>query len=1380
VDLAAIVVMIGEPASSSHAAPVKQSDDPSTICGESTDATNEGYYEFKWDRDGVTRLSKNPNGTSGWATVTHCTNPAVLLAGNHRIHLCKFKPCRAIYHSSKYGMVAPPIHLQEVHLKCESSAVAELSGSHLPLPADVQTAVAGTSTETPPLATELVPKEPALVLEQVPVEQQPVNIEGPVEEAVVYTDMLDAPDCPNEASLQNMKPPAPTSPIHSMHMDSQGVANDAAAVKSAVAAKHTIKAALLTLARGIRRPRSYVGYSAFILMGLLKKCQPCVWEGASFINLIEVFAPWATEACSSPVTVVAVAVAVIAQPEGSVEMVAISKEHPLSTTCHFVAGIKVPECKALESALSIETLYASLGVAIIASVMDGDCALDVMTMMLGIPPSEAARKELRIDISDYLIARIGEPWLHDIMVACQELCAEDLHLYKSLAVGVIAAPTAPAPAVADLAGATAEHKDAVPPDDETIAAMRWSSKLDDDFCVLSLIRKLPTAIVEEQVSLYRRRTETAVAVGAQKQGPMAKIPVGPQARLQTRMLVAQRFHRYCHANAITANTRMPYGAMKTFIKDNIVWTAKQRVVSARSIRDWHATWSSSASNVLVAAVADKDAPVKAPSQASFLRSRAPVALHQRRRDYGGGRPHKAYIVRAALYEWFTSIRYAIDWKQYIAENRSRGRKHLARFPRSVLRIKAQQLIQDYAYSCLLNGVPGASINLDSWWFKRWEEEYGLSMRAANRKYAVPRPVVKERMEIFWVVLFRVRLLIVLSFGYEALIQNFDQSPFHHNETGSQNKATLAVRGSIVPVVEGNSDVKSRWTANLTTQSLYTGSSDDPMPSCECMFKAEKDGSIDRRLQAFLRSRGFPHWFTVTVGPKGSYREHDIIEWLQKHLEPWREGRDWRIYLCDDYAAHKSKNVWNLCWSRGYVRHVHGGGTTPVAQTPDTDLNQHVRCRYGYLESRLLLEKMRSGQVVPKLTHEECMDLMLEVLNDVALHKRASEGYKKVGQSIDLYGTEDLLVCREAGAYWNEETTDKFPNMRPKIDAELAAVADEFRSGGITWCERDVLRLITPYPRRGMVDRVLKNLGEDFYHDDVHCFTNGDDDAAVAEGDQKAAESSSDGDDGDGESAEHDLAAVADEGGEGVEILEIAGSRTESAPLSSGEADAVHTVKATMAALEATLEGLRAIGSVRGVQCIELELSKEKRKARQLITESPAVADAFLNLRRAEDRERLMQKRMVDQHNDRKRDAAKALADRNTAVAEFRETRRKIQEMESIGACRHAIKTFTLDALGEGNDSAGGVKARKNRFEVLDRMGRIAAGLSAGQKNDWPWFKDAWDKEMVTHHGVNWASVFAKWMQNVLEDECSNAFSTFVYNETCRVFHGIAALHVPGG
>ena len=53
--------------------------------------------------------------------------------------------------------------------------------------------------------------------------------------------------------------------------------------------------------------------------------------------------------------------------------------------------------------------------------------------------------------------------------------------------------------------------------------------------------------------------------------------------------------------------------------------------------------------------------------------------------------------------------------------------------------------------------------------------------------------------------------------------------------------------------------------------------------------------------------------------------------------------------------------------------------TPITQTPDTDLNEHVRKAYVDKQSALLLEKMRMGSVVPTLTNEECMTLMYQVL-----------------------------------------------------------------------------------------------------------------------------------------------------------------------------------------------------------------------------------------------------------------------------------------------------------------------------------------------------------------------------------------------------------------
>ena len=51
--------------------------------------------------------------------------------------------------------------------------------------------------------------------------------------------------------------------------------------------------------------------------------------------------------------------------------------------------------------------------------------------------------------------------------------------------------------------------------------------------------------------------------------------------------------------------------------------------------------------------------------------------------------------------------------------------------------------------------------------------------------------------------------------------------------------------------------------------------------------------------------------------------------------------------------------------------------------------------------------------------------------------------------------------------------------------------------------------------------------------------------------------------------------------------------------------------------------------------------------------------------------------------------------------------------------------------------------------------------------------------MLTKYGGEWPEKFATWMQEVVTDSRSNAFSIFVYEETCRVFDGAAALQLAG-
>ena len=196
-------------------------------------------------------------------------------------------------------------------------------------------------------------------------------------------------------------------------------------------------------------------------------------------------------------------------------------------------------------------------------------------------------------------------------------------------------------------------------------------------------------------------------------------------------------------------------------------------------------------------------------------------------------------------------------------------------------------------------------------------------------------------------------------------------------------------------------------------------------------------------------------------------------------------------------------------------------------------------------------------------------------------------------------------------------------------------------------------------------------------------------------------------------------------------------------------------------------------------CIEHEISKERRKQRELIKEDPGVATAFLRLRAAEEQENRAREMQRAEAKERKRKLEETKAQRDAAVAELKRTKRAVRERESVLAARHAFKTFTLEVLGAGSPNAGGARCRQRRHEVLDRLAQLKVGLSAGQRNDWQWFKDAWDEKMIAEHQAMWGSVFSGWMQAALDDKRSNAFSIFVHNETARVLSGSMALCVPG-
>ena len=211
-------------------------------------------------------------------------------------------------------------------------------------------------------------------------------------------------------------------------------------------------------------------------------------------------------------------------------------------------------------------------------------------------------------MSDYFLERMHEQWMLDMLCVAQELDGPDVALYRRYLsraaihptavaadaptavaeAAAVADPTAVSEPPADTAIATMaaeEDQDAVVTE-EMLEAMRWASNLNHDPSLLSLIRNLPADIVGEQVAAYRARDKPRKkdAEALQK-----KIRLGTIRTHQQRMSVCSRFHRHCQSIGVQPDMKMPYGAMKTFIQDNLTWMST-KPPTGKHIHKWYMTW----------------------------------------------------------------------------------------------------------------------------------------------------------------------------------------------------------------------------------------------------------------------------------------------------------------------------------------------------------------------------------------------------------------------------------------------------------------------------------------------------------------------------------------------------------------------------------------------------------------------------------------------------------------------------------------------------------------------------------------------------------------------------------------------------------------------
>ena len=108
---------------------------------------------------------------------------------------------------------------------------------------------------------------------------------------------------------------------------------------------------------------------------------------------------------------------------------------------------------------------------------------------------------------------------------------------------------------------------------------------------------------------------------------------------------------------------------------------------------------------------------------------------------------------------------------------------------------------------------------------------------------------------------------------------------------------------------GGASTRSLTRAKGGFAKRYQGSS--------CRFSCARSKK-QAELQAHVDHKNLSFKVSMVTGPSGSYKEEDMIVFLEQWLEPWGPGREWGFLLLDAYAPCLTDDVQRLCWSRGYI------------------------------------------------------------------------------------------------------------------------------------------------------------------------------------------------------------------------------------------------------------------------------------------------------------------------------------------------------------------------------------------------------------------------------------------------------------------------------
>ena len=1242
-------------------------------------------HELKWDRR---RPRPWSSGAVGWVTCRQNSAAGEPLSrgGGFRVHVCRQWPCTAVHHPSKYGDVPPPARHGKIVRLCAEGESVPIEKAWRSLLKDIERGRADdmtpkhdmASAEDAPVPAALVDamsEATSAVAEQAPTALQPSLRQ---DEVISVANVVGAPAEAEQGVTSALDAPLPTT-----------LSQATSAVAERPSDAEAIRTMIMARADEISVAGAWVGLLEVMAFCAIHKKRVIVQMMEGTLDPIAVLAPrlvdatWQMEAFAGRLVVCRM-------------LSGVWHTACFQTCTHYVASL--PLTAALPApGVGVVAQMARRGQATVMTESNGDCGIEALLVLAHSGRGALERTALRRRLQSFLQEAAASPVWHDAYIAAGELApAREPQTRKADIRGrgamTLAESTNPCTTRAHAAGAMVMADCA---SQALQAAILWAAGLkkpSDGF----LRRVTESLTVAEGEKLVQEHSRGCGAIVKAKKPCMTRPEKARRAvPLSYKKAMAQAYINW----AADRDIKVPepghprlrsYGAMTRFLKES--WDGpmppqechRQRMLLIRSLRQLGQSQLACG--------------VQIPTARRVKR------FGQRYRVVSlAGQPEKGGVVREELYDWFCLIKRSV-----------RGR-----IPTAFVLQKASTMVEEYVTACLRQGVQAFAPVINYSWLREWRLAFGVSFRKPNRKWKVAGPILAERLRIAWENIYRVRQLAIKVLGYDLDLDNLDQSPFHMNEAGSKAEKSMDIRGGgVVPLKEGHAQTRERWTLQTTTTSNPDRARQ--VPPAEVMFRAGE--KTERKLQSAVPS--WAPWLTVVTGPKGSYREDDVLNFIENRLEPRTPGRRWRILLLDAYSAHLSDRVRVCAWHRGYVVITHGGGASCIAQTNDTDLHAFLKRLYMELEMADALEQMRlRPRGVPCPRKEDVIGWICCIWANTELHVRAARGFLKVGVSNALDGSQDAEICREAGEFWHKE------GMRQRRSEVLHDVCVEVDAGRLRWTYDDVYSVVNPFPARGAK------------RDWEPCDKGSDSEADHEEDQENDSESS--GDDAD---LDADLDAVTP-------------GREESAQLAidvtrgGGEA-ALEAARGRLQSMQVVMQQVQTIGNLSLEAQVQNAIHIEQRRVRALARADPKVTQHFFEDQEAEQREMRKDMASIRKAFAEDKERRSAIKDLLEQQDKLRQRKLELLRASTIVECENALKSWDLDDLGQGHGGGGTKAHQRTRATILERLRARSKPLPPDLANDWNWFVKHWDSARVNMLHAwqkdGWASDFL----NIVKDLAS--------------------------